>query len=31
LTVGALLSLAPFLPFVRFTRWLERAYAHPRS
>lgn len=31
LTVGALLFLALFLPFVRFTRWLERAYAHPRS
>lgn len=31
LTVGALLFLLLFLPFVRFTRWLERAYAHPRS
>ncbi|WP_306223422.1 amino acid ABC transporter permease [Bosea beijingensis] len=31
LTVGALLFLVLFLPFVRFTRWLERAYAHPRS
>jgi len=31
LTVGALLVLLLFLPFVRFTRWLERAYAHPRS
>jgi len=31
LTVGALLFLALFLPFVRFTRWLEQAYAHPRS
>ncbi|SIO67079.1 amino acid ABC transporter membrane protein 1, PAAT family [Bradyrhizobium erythrophlei] len=31
LTAGALLFLALFLPFVRFTRWLERAYAHPRS
>jgi polar amino acid transport system permease protein len=30
LTVGALLFLALFLPFVRFTRWLERVYAHPR-
>lgn len=30
LTVGALLFLALFLPFVRFTRWLEKAYAHPR-
>ncbi len=31
LTVGALLFLVLFLPFVRFTRWLEHAYAHPRS
>ncbi|WP_089176996.1 amino acid ABC transporter permease [Bosea sp. AS-1] len=31
LTVGALLFLLLFLPFVRFTRWLEHAYAHPRS
>ena len=31
LTVGALLFQLLFLPFVRFTRWLERAYAHPRS
>lgn len=31
LTVGALLFLVLFLPFVRFTRWLERAYAHPGS
>jgi cystine transport system permease protein len=31
LTVGALLFLLLFLPFVRFTRWLERVYAHPRS
>lgn len=31
LTVGALLFLVLFLPFVRFTRWLECAYAHPRS
>ncbi|MGX1785619.1 amino acid ABC transporter permease [Bosea sp. NPDC055332] len=31
LTVGALLFLLLFLPFVRFTRWLEQAYAHPRS
>ena len=31
LTVGALLFLVLFLPFVRFTRWLERVYAHPRS
>ncbi len=31
LTVGALLFLLLFLPFVRFTRWLERAYAHPRA
>lgn len=30
LTVGAILFLALFLPFVRFTRWLERAYGHPR-
>lgn len=30
LTVGAMLFLALFLPFVRFTRWLERAYGHPR-
>ena len=30
LTVGALLFLVLFLPFVRFTRWLERVYAHPR-
>lgn len=29
LTVGALLFLALFLPFVRFTRWLERVYSHP--
>lgn len=31
LMAGALLFLALFLPFVRFTRWLERAVAHPRS
>ncbi|WID95096.1 amino acid ABC transporter permease [Bosea vestrisii] len=31
LTVGALLFLLLFLPFVRFTRWLEKAYSHPRS
>ena len=31
LTVGALLFLVLFLPLVRFTRWLEHAYAHPRS
>ncbi|CAN7147344.1 amino acid ABC transporter permease [Bosea sp. LjRoot90] len=31
LTVGALLFLLLFLPFVRFTRWLEHAYSHPRS
>ncbi|MDX3805422.1 amino acid ABC transporter permease [Bosea thiooxidans] len=31
LTVGALLFLLLFLPFVRFTRWLEHVYAHPRS
>ncbi|RYE29403.1 MAG: ABC transporter permease subunit, partial [Hyphomicrobiales bacterium] len=31
LTVGALLFLLLFLPFVSFTRWLERVYAHPRS
>mgnify|MGYP001296048789 CR=1 FL=1 len=31
LTVGALLFLVLFLPFVRFTRWLEHAYAHPRA
>lgn len=31
LTIGALLFLVLFLPFVRFTRWLEQAYAHPRS
>jgi L-cystine transport system permease protein len=31
LTVGAILFLALFLPFVRFTRWLERVYAGPRS
>lgn len=30
LTVGAVLFLVLFLPFVRFTRWLERVYAHPR-
>ena len=30
LTVGALLFLVLFLPFVRFTRWLEQVYAHPR-
>ncbi len=30
LTVGAILFLILFLPFVRFTRWLERAHAHPR-
>src|SRR5690606_303390 len=30
LTVGAMLFLALFLPFVRFTRWRERAYGHPR-
>ncbi len=30
LTVGAILFLVLFLPFVRFTRWLERASAHPR-
>lgn len=30
LTVGAMLFLALFLPFVRFTRWLEQAYGHPR-
>jgi polar amino acid transport system permease protein len=29
LTVGAALFLVLFLPFVRFTRWLERIYAHP--
>lgn len=29
LTVGAILFLALFLPFVRFTRWLERIYSHP--
>jgi polar amino acid transport system permease protein len=29
LTVGAVLFLVLFLPFVRFTRWLERIYAHP--
>lgn len=31
LTVGAVLFLILFLPFVRFTRWLEQVYAHPRS
>ena len=31
LMVGALLFLLLFLPFVRATRWLERAYAHPRA
>lgn len=31
LLVGALLFLVLFLPFVGFTRWLERVYAHPRS
>jgi len=30
LTVGALLFVALFLPFVLFTRWLERAHATPR-
>src|SRR6478752_9954535 len=29
LTVGAILFLLLFLPFVRFTRWLEHVYAHP--
>ena len=31
LTVGALLFLLIFLPFVRFTRWLERVYRGPVS
>lgn len=30
LTVGALLFLVLFLPFVRFTRWLERAHTPAR-
>jgi polar amino acid transport system permease protein len=29
LTVSAVLFLLLFLPFVRFTRWLERVYSHP--
>lgn len=29
LTVGAILFIVLFLPFVRFTRWLERRYSHP--
>jgi L-cystine transport system permease protein len=29
LTVGAVLFLLLFLPFVRFTRWLEHVYSHP--
>ncbi len=29
LTIGAILFLILFLPFVRFTRWLEHAYSHP--
>lgn len=30
LTVGAILFLILFLPFVRFTRWLEQVHSHPR-